>query len=295
MFCLRDFDMAAAFNKPNLFRLYAETPYSIKNGVTLEKHVQSHVEHSNYGHRGNEESAKFYGWQDLSDVIVIKDRFEHEMLHAFLDILCEEEGWSPFLADGNLFAEALVHMTEIRFNFWYGRYNTLIKTFGENEYSALVEGYCEEDRLASLLTLKKALTAASESERPMTAFEARFLGVMPTSKDYEKMQIGDVNKWGEALPDLEFKTEQAKLFFRRMELIRKRMFKALDSTSFGTDNKSVCQAFFRTLRMDEVAEMISGRNPHQELSFDYKRVKNVWTQTYNVAGMKQPNFPSPPA
>ena len=279
MYCLRDFDMVAALEKPSLFRLYGEIPYAIANGFTVEKQVKQHIINSNYGHQGNPKSAHLYGWEDLSNLLVHPPRFEHEMLHVCLAIVCEEEGWNPFMADGNVIGEAMVQALEWRFRFWSE--NSDITDEGFETYLKLAEDFCWGSKQKANSSFINAWLAAGQSDRPMTAFEARFLGVLPKGINMvDSYQAGDVNKCGEVIPYFEINREHLEIFYRKMERLRLRMMETIKETPYGLDVRDVCQAFFKTLRVDEIAEITSGRNPDQKLSFDFSRLKTAYMNCY---------------
>jgi len=277
MYCLRNFDMAAAYRAPSLFHLYAETPYSIAQGLSVEEHVKMHLKNSNYGHRGgNPVIATMYEWNDLTDELVQDKRFEHDMLHAFLAVVAEDEGWEAFFADGNHRAEVLIVNIEPIFMFWEQSNVRITALTDQSVYSHKCAVHYERLESRDFKTFKAGWVAASNSERPMTAFEARFLGVPPKASLQDiRPNHGELNKWGEPFVDrFSFDTERARVFFERMEPVRARMLDTLKNcTLYDHKDQDVCQAFFKSLRMDEIAAVIRGQDDGKPLSFDNESVR----------------------
>jgi len=281
MFCLRDFDFARAYNEPNLFKLYAEIQYGIKQRLCMEDQVKMHVANSNYGHRGNGETAKFYEWKDLTDYVVEASRFEHEFLHVCLAILAEEEGWSPFCADGNHIAEAMVIEAEAFVRLWDPYSPKKVTDFSvyQKAVTDTYSHYVGDDKQY----YSKGWLAASESATPMTAFEARFLGVLP-KQDWREVNTnsGAINKWGEAAPSFEIDRDKTQLFHERLGLLRSQLLDALKAGHCYPADKRTCQEFLKTLKMDEIAQIMNGQSPDHELSYDLNRVATAKAQSLQM-------------
>ncbi|MEM9469420.1 MAG: hypothetical protein AAF988_04595 [Pseudomonadota bacterium] len=284
MYCLRDFDIAAAYLEPNALRvpelmgLLTEVADGIREKRTMEQQVAAHIKNSNYGHGGRDRVlSNLYEWSDLSDELVQDERFEHDMLHAFLAIVAEEEGWGSFFADGNHRAECLVVQMEPLFRFWSIVHTAIVAQYNENFYSH--NSYCDYIKFGrrEQQIFKIGWLAANNSDQPYTSYEAKFLGLPPKVivKDSD-INEGDKNKHGEPFKDaFTFDKERARVFLRRMQPVLRRMLYTLkECTLYDHRDKKVCQAFFKTIRMDEIAAIIRGEDTDgkKPLSFGNARV-----------------------
>lgn len=202
-------------------------------------------------------------------------RLQHDFLHNILAMHVHHSDLPDYYGDGNHQAESLVVIMEHSFELW-GKYLTITRLQQPMDFDTFeqkVRGNYLLYRQTDEDNFKASWCAAHAHDSPISAFEARRLGLPPYEGTDLKAAPGAVNKWGETFPEkFDFPEGVIEGYYAASMRLREHMLDTLVDAGYTHVSQGAFYEFLRTLHQRDLFAIVSGENPDATLRFDARRV-----------------------